>query len=40
VCAWAFGLSWLWKGAELDMLFANHPSRPVSSGAGESAEAL
>lgn len=21
VCAWAFGLSWLWKGAELDMLF-------------------
>jgi len=39
-CAWAFGLSWLWKGAELDMLFGNPPSRPVSSGAGDSAEAL
>ena len=26
---WAFGVSWLWKGAELDMLFGKPAKRPV-----------
>jgi len=30
VSAWAFGVSWLWKGAELDMLFAT-PTRATGS---------